>query len=343
MDIIVLAGGTSPERDVSLASGANIVSALKEAGHRAKLLDLFFGESRAFADFNEYYNSEQTAPKAEILDAAPDINALFALRGGRSGIGPNVIKLLGLCDIVFIALHGSEGEDGRIQAALDLHRIPYTGSPYLPCAIAMDKELSKRIMVGEGVNMPGGLCLSAGNSVDVGALPYPCAVKPCNSGSSIGVSIVRRREDMYGALRLAFKYCDRALIEEYIPGRELAVGILDGRALSPIEIIPKEGFFDYRNKYASGATDEICPANISADTAARMKGMAELANRSLGLKIYSRADFILRDDGEIYCLEINALPGMTQNSLLPKEALAEGISYVDLCDTIVRLSMKKYE
>ncbi|MEG1559253.1 MAG: D-alanine--D-alanine ligase [Clostridia bacterium] len=345
MNIIVLCGGISPERDVSLASGANICSALITSGHRAKRLDLFFGVKQKYKNFDEFYEDDPPTFKhsEKIKDSAPNTDELYKRRGtDYSSIGENVIELCSMADIVFIALHGNEGEDGKLQALFDLYRIKYTGSDYFSCSMAMEKHVSKNILTNEKIRVPLGISLKKSDSFN-NKIPMPCVVKPCSCGSSIGVSIVHSESELKDALHIAFKYSERVIIEEYIKGREFAVGILNGVALPPIEIIPKDGFFDYKNKYSAEKTLEVCPANIDDDLQKRMMDIALRANDALCLTVYSRVDFIVSNNLEIVCLEVNALPGMTEASLLPKEARAARIQYTELCNKIVNLSLERFQ
>ena len=233
-----------------------------------------------------------------------------------------------MADIVFLALHGRTGEDGRVQATLDLLGIPYTGSGYLGSAIAMDKDLTKRVVAPLGVKTPAWMLVES-DGMDIAAVcaqvKLPCVVTPDDSGSSIGVA----REG------------SRILIEQYIRGREVQIGILGDKALPSIEIIPAEGFYDYRNKYQPGAAKEITPAEIPAETEQRLADAALTVFHALNLSAYSRADFILDAEGERWFRETNTLPGMTPPSLVPQEAAAGGISYSELCEQIIAAALHK--
>ena len=249
-----------------------------------------------------------------------------------------------MADIVFLALHGRIGEDGRVQATLDLLGIPYTGSGYLGSAIAMDKDLTKRIVAPLGVKTPAWMLVeSDGMDIDavIAQAKLPCVVKPDDSGSSIGVSIANDAAELRTALEAAAREGSRILIEQYVRGREVQIGILGDKALPSIEIIPAVGFYDYRNKYQPGAAKEITPAEIPAETEQRLADAALTVFRALNLSAYSRADFILDDAGELWFLEINTLPGMTPTSLVPQEAAAVGISYSELCEQIIAAALHK--
>ena len=251
-----------------------------------------------------------------------------------------------MADMVFMALHGENGEDGRIQAAFDLYGIKYTGTGYLSSALAMDKELSKRMFLTNHIPTPAGISMSKDNCLSdfsKTGLKLPCVVKPCCGGSSIGVSIVRTEEDYQKALDDAFRWEEKIIIEDYIKGREFSVGVIDFQALPVIEIAPLEGFYNYKNKYAAGSAVETCPAELPSHITKAMQGYAEQVARVLNLETYARMDFLLDEQENIYCLEANTLPGMTSVSLLPQEALAVGMDFESLCERIIQISMKKYE
>ena len=346
MKIIVLAGGLSTERDVSLAS-AGICRTLLEKGHDAFLLDVFLGLENAPENLEDVFTlpGHGLEIAKNISTSEPDLAAVKASRPDQSDcfLGPNVIELCRLADITFLGLHGGEGENGKLQATFDLLGIRYTGPDSLGCAVAMDKGFTKEIFLQAGIDTPKGAALyrfSADRSLAALGLSLPVVVKPCSGGSSIGVYIVNTEEEYSQALEKSFCYEDEVIVEEYIRGREFACGIISGKALPPIEIIPKTGFFDYANKYQDGATEEVCPADIPKETAARMMKLTERAFHALKLNVYSRADFLLDNQGNLYCLEMNTLPGMTAASLLPKEAAAVGIEYGDLCEMIIQESLK---
>lgn len=347
MKIIVLAGGLSVERDVSLSSSAGICRTLLEKGHDAFLLDVFLGlpydPDRLEEVFTLPGHGLETAKNISATE--PDIEAVKALRPDKSGcfLGPNVIELCRLADITFLGLHGGEGENGKLQATFDLLGIKYTGPDSLGCAVAMDKGFTKQIFLQTGIDTPAGLSLhkhAKNQSLKDLSLSLPVVIKPCSGGSSIGVYIVKTQEEYQTALANSFKYEDEIIVEEYISGREFACGVIDGKALPPIEIIPRTGFFDYANKYQKDATEEVCPAHIDKETTDKMMALTVKAYHALKLNVYSRADFLLDSRGNLYCLEMNTLPGMTGASLLPKEARAAGIEYGDLCELIIQKSLE---
>ena len=328
MKIAVLCGGLSPERNVSISSGTKIAGALKENGHQVVLLDMFFG-------LEDY-----TGDIARVFDDPPAQRKLQS----PSLFGAHVLEVCAMADIVFLALHGRTGEDGRVQATLDLLGIPYTGSGYLGSAIAMDKDLTKRVVAPLGVKTPAWMLVeSDGMDIDavIAQAKLPCVVKPDDSGSSIGVSIANDAAELRTALEAAAREGSRILIEQYVRGREVQIGILGDKALPSIEIIPAVGFYDYRNKYQPGAAKEITPAEIPAETEQRLADAALTVFRALNLSAYSRADFILDDAGELWFLEINTLPGMTPTSLVPQEAAAVGISSSELCEQIIAAALHK--
>lgn len=349
MNIVVLSGGLSAERDVSLKTGEMVTNALRKNGHKVIFLDVFMGYSDQKIDLTGIFErAEEISLKVgTIAETAPDIAAVKASRKDQSDnfFGPNIIELCQMADIVFLALHGANGEDGKIQAAFDLLGVRYTGSGYLSSAIAMNKGITKQLFVKNGIPTPVGITLKkkdAGKTPGELGIKMPCVVKPCSGGSSIGVSIVQDEKEYSAALKEAFRWEDELVIEEYIKGREFSVGVIDYRPLPVIEMAPVEGFYDYKNKYKAGSTIETCPAEIQEEIAAEMQQYAKRAAEVLGLETYSRADFLLNDRDEIFCLEINTLPGMTATSLLPQEAQAVGMDYNRLCETILEISMGKY-
>ena len=344
MKIVVLAGGLSPERNVSLSTGTMVTEALRGLGHHAALVDMFFGLEGKDAPLTDYFDAPISEEYKKIGSAAPDLEQVRAGRKDQSAglFGPGVLELCRMADMVFLALHGTCGEDGRVQAAFDLLGIPYTGAGYLSSAIAMDKDLTKRL-VADVVTTPAWKTVEyTARDIDalVGEAQLPLVVKPVASGSSIGVSIAHTEEELRAALTEGLTVGGRTVLEQYISGREIQVGILDAEALPSIEIITKDGFYDYANKYQPGAAVEVCPAEISPEAEQALRGAALAVYRTLGLSVYSRADFILDENGRVWFLEINTLPGMTPTSLLPQEAAAVGIGYPQLCQRILDASLE---
>ena len=347
MKIVILAGGTSTERDVSLSSGCQIYKALKSKGHSVILIDIFLGLDDEFfaGDIASAFESDRdwAADIAPVKETAPDLEQLKALRkdDSKSLFGPNVLELCGQADIVFMALHGDSGENGKVQAAFDLFGIKYTGTDALSSAIAMDKSISKQLFRANGINTPDSILLT--KKEDVPEPKLPCVVKICSGGSSVGVYIAKTKDEFDSAIEQAFKYENKVLIEDYIKGREFTDGVIEGEPLPIVQIEPKEGFYDYKNKYQAGSTIETCPAKITKDLEEKIKTTAVKVYKTLGIKTYARVDFMVDDDENIFCLEANTLPGMTPTSLIPQEAAVLGKSFADLCEWIIEISLKKYD
>lgn len=341
MKIVILAGGTSTERDVSLSSGCQIYKALKPRGHSVILLDIFLGFN---GDVNTAFQSDRdwAADIAPVKETAPDIEQLKKLRNddSKSLFGPNVLELCKQADIVFMALHGDSGENGKVQAAFDLFGIKYTGTDALSSAIAMDKSISKQLFRANGINTPESILLT--KKEDVPEPKLPCVVKICSGGSSVGVYIANTKEEFDSAIDQAFKYENKVLIEDYIKGREFTDGVIEGVPLPIVQIEPKQGFYDYKNKYQAGSTIETCPAKITKSLEEKIQRTAVKVFNTLGIKTYARVDFMVDENENIFCLEANTLPGMTPTSLIPQEAAVLGKSFADLCEWIIQISLKKY-
>lgn len=339
MKVVVLAGGISTERDVSLTSGRMIYQAMKKLGHQAVLLDVYLGLERD--DIGGIFGSEEdwAAQIGGIKEQAPDIETVKAMRkdGGRSYFGPHVIEICQMADTVFMGLHGEDGENGKVQAAFDLLGIKYTGTDYVSSALAMDKALAKELFYYHGIPTPAGTGLKKGEEREV-AVPYPRVVKASCGGSSVGVYIANDEAEYEKALAEAYQYGNGVVVEQYIKGREFSCCVLEGKALPVIEIAPLKGFYDYKNKYQAGSTVETCPAEISEEKTKEIQAVAEEVFRVLRLKKYARMDFMMGEDGSVYCLEANTLPGMTPTSLIPQEAAAVGISFEQLCQKILDLA-----
>jgi len=347
MKIIVLAGGLSGERDVSLSSGAEICKALRTNGHQAFLLDVFMGLSHDAAHLEDVFSREDAGLSIanNIQTAQPDIAAIKAARADQSAcfFGENVIELCRMADITFLGLHGGFGEDGRLQAAFDVLGIKYTGPSSIGNVLAMDKDITKQFFQTADIPTPKGVRLSPGDvdtSLNSLGLSLPVVVKPCTGGSSIGVYIVATLLEYQDALADSFALGEEVIVESYIKGREFACGILGEQVLPIIEIIPKSGFFNYANKYQAGCSEEICPANLPIHIAEQIQEATKKAFHVLKLDVYSRADCIVDENNNIFFLEMNTLPGMTSTSLLPQEAAAAGIDYPTLCERIIEESLK---
>ncbi|MBQ8416624.1 MAG: D-alanine--D-alanine ligase [Clostridia bacterium] len=340
MKIVILAGGLSPERDVSLSSGSLIANALIENGHRVLLLDVYRGLDTLPKDPDSLFTSSASF-SYQIPKEMPDLDALRAeCQNGDALIGPNVLSLCKSADRVFLALHGGIGENGQLQATLDAFGIRYTGTGYAGSLLAMDKDIAKRLLRDAGIPTPDWLCFESKNADEqqiLNTVGLPCVIKPCSCGSSVGVSLVYTREQLHTALSAAALWDGRILAEKMIVGRELTVGVLDSSALPLVEILPKEGFYDYQNKY-QGSTEEVCPAQVKESIAQRAQELSLAASAALRLGGYARFDFLLDAEEQLWCLEANTLPGMTPTSLLPMAAKAQGISYTQLCERILALS-----
>jgi D-alanine-D-alanine ligase len=242
-------------------------------------------------------------------------------------------------DVLFLSLHGGRGEDGTIQTILEVLGVPYTGSRALGSGMAMDKDVSKRLFRASGVETADWLMTPATASQVEGQLGWPAVVKPSKQGSTVGLTVVKQASDYQAALDLAIQYDDEVMIEAFVPGRELTVGILEGEALPVGEIIPRHEIFDYECKYTPGMSEEIFPADLPAAVAQECATLAVRAHQALKLGGYSRVDFRLDPKGGLYCLEANTLPGMTATSLFPQAARAAGIDFPSLCDRICRTAL----
>ena len=345
MKIVVLCGGLSNERDVSLSSGHGVANALRDRGHDVVLMDLFFGCTEAYNDPKELFARKRENTVYRVEQTAPDLEAVKAQRkqDNDSLIGDNVLEICREADITFLALHGEEGENGKLQAVLDIAGIRYTGSGYFGSALAMNKGVSKAIFRQAGIPTAPSITLKKG-AAPYDNVGFPCVVKPCSGGSSVGTAIVYDLDAYEAAVSDAFRYEDEVIVEKYISGRELTVGVMNGKAMPVIEIIPKAGFYDYKNKYQAGLTEEICPAPIDPEDTARVQALAEQVYKALHLEAYGRVDFIMETGAEktIYCLEANTLPGMTPTSLIPQMGRELGMDYGELCEKIIEVSMEKY-
>ena len=332
MKIVVLFGGMSEERDVSIASAAQVIPALRGLGHEVLAVDTATGRLDGPA--------EQRLLTSGVAPQPPSDSALAGMRRGAPALATGVADM-GDVDVVFLALHGGAGEDGRIQAVLDLAGLAYTGSNHIASATAMDKDLSKRLFRAAGVPTADWRMAPATAQEIAGALGWPVVVKPNKQGSTVGLSVVRAPDALAAALSLAQRYDDEVMVERFIPGRELTVGVLEGRALPVGEIIAPGEVFDYRAKYQAGGAREIFPADLAPDVAARVQEFAERAHAALKLGAYSRIDFRMDPGGGIWCLEANSLPGMTAASLLPQAARAAGIGFPQLLERICTAALRK--
>ena len=332
MKIAVLFGGNSSERDVSIASGAQVAKALREAGHQVIAVDTFRG---ILSD-----HEQETLLDQGLAPAPPterDLQVITAKTG--SIVQPSYFVD---ADVVFLALHGGTGEDGTIQAVFNAAGICYTGSNHVGSGAAMDKDLAKRLMVAANVLTPPWLMAPLDPALAIRDLGLPLVVKPNKQGSTVGLTVVRKAEEIGEAIAEAYRHDDEVMLEQFIPGREFTVGILGDRALAVGEIIPKcSEIFDYRSKYQAGGAEEIFPANLLPEKAQEVQKLALRVHSALKLRDYSRVDFRMDDAGEFWCLEANTLPGMTARSLLPQSAAAVGMTFPALCEEICRLALNR--
>nr|AIA16450.1 D-alanine--D-alanine ligase [uncultured bacterium] len=331
MKITVLMGGTSSERNVSLASGIRIVQALRGKGHEVTPMD----PARGVINSAE----ERELSTGKVGAEPPSLESLSKFAEGTFLPNLTGMKEIRNADVVFLALHGGQGEDGTLQALLDMAHVKYTGSGHLSSALAMDKDLSKKLFRMEDVKTADWLMAPATTEQVEGILGLPVIVKPSKQGSTVGLSLVKKREDIAPAIEEASKYDDEVMIEQFIPGRELTVGILGDIALPVGEIFPKHEIYDYECKYTAGMASEEFPAKLSKEATEKVQQQALQAFKALKLRGYARIDFRLTTEGEFYCLEANTLPGMTELSLIPQGAAAMGIGFPELCERIVKLAL----
>ncbi len=333
MKVAVLFGGTSAERDVSIASGSEVVKALRSAGHEIFAVDTATGVLDA--------EQEGRLLRGGVAPLPPGREELDMLSTGDPTALTRAPELEGV-DVLFLALHGGAGEGGTLQALLDMVGVPYTGSGMLGSAMAMDKDITKRLLRDGGVRTADWL-MAPVEAADVEErLGWPVVVKPSKQGSTLGLSVVRSPGELPGALDLAFEFDDEVMVERFVAGRELTVPIVGHEALPVGEIITKKEIFDYEAKYQPGMADEIFPADIPDDVRVEAQRLALETHRILKLEGFSRVDFRLDDSGSLWCLEVNTLPGMTSNSLVPKSAQAAGISFPRLCERICEIAIEEH-
>jgi D-alanine-D-alanine ligase len=330
MKVALLMGGRSAEREISLRTGRGIAQALRSLGHEVLAIDAANGRMLPPGD-----EEHGALPAREVRDLPAASVAAVASPAA-----------LGDAEVVFIALHGGAGEDGTIQALLELVGKPYTGSGVLASALAMNKAMAKRIFEREGIPTPRWQLVRAGArdaEIDTAALGgWPIVVKPNQEGSTVGLTIVSRADDMVDALDLAFEYGDEVLVEEFIPGRELTVAVLGDEVLPIVEIRPQGGHYDYESKYTAGKSEYFCPADLPEVVAARVRQLGLAAARALDCRGVSRADFRLDPAGQPYCLEVNTIPGMTPTSLVPMAAKARGLGYDQLVARMLELASEDW-
>ncbi|MDP4172744.1 MAG: D-alanine--D-alanine ligase [Bacteroidota bacterium] len=328
LNIALLLGGTSTEREVSKSSSKAIYYELKSRGFKVKLIDPAYGLNQPTRE-EDFFSSED-----------------FAATSNRNCITAINSDLLDNIDIAFLGLHGKWGEDGTIQSLLELRGIKYTGSGVLASSLAMDKAMTKIMFQHYDVVTPKWFVVSKNeNDFDLVKAKinqitgYPCIIKPNDQGSTIGLTVCEKDEDVEHAVKLAVQYSDKALIEEFIPGHEVTVGVLENQALPVLEIKPKHDHYDYECKYTSGMSQYIVPAELPDEVSQRLQKQSLLAFQALGCTGYGRIDFRVTSDFKSYCLEANTLPGMTGTSLVPKMAKAVGISFGELLEKIIELAL----
>ena len=326
--VTVLTGGTSAERDVALASAVQVVAALRSRGHEVAVVDTARG-----------YIPEADEPSllsAAVGIAPPSVDQLRILEHGLLLSGLGNLAAVRDADVLFLALHGGHGEDGTLQTLLEMVGVPYTGSGRLGSAMAMDKDVSKRLFRMAGVPTADWVMAPADRSRVDRDFGWPVVVKPSKQGSTVGLTVVKHPEEYEEAVELARRYDDEVMIERFVPGRELTVAIVGDDVLPTIEIKPVKELYDYECKYTPGMSQEIFPADLPPALAAECGRLAILAHEALKLGGYSRVDFRLTPAGDAFCLEVNTLPGMTATSLMPQSAQAVGIEFPELCERICR-------
>jgi len=333
LKVAVLFGGTTAERDVSIASGAQVVKALREAGHDVVAVDTASGVLDPGA--------EAKLLTTGVAPEPPDETSLDLLRSGDVTAITRAPELEGV-DVFFLALHGGTGEGGQLQALLELVGVPFTGSGMLGSAMAMDKDITKRLMRFAGVPTPDWLMAPVLLEDIEEQIVFPCVVKPSKQGSSVGMTVVRQSADLEPAVELAANYDNEVMIERFVVGRELTVPVLGVDALPVGEIISSREIFDYEAKYQPGGAQEIFPADLTGPETVEIQLLALRTHRVLKLRGFSRIDFRLDDAGVFWCLEANTLPGMTAASLFPKGAAAAGIGFPQVCDQICRIALEEH-
>ena len=337
MKIAVLMGGTSDERDVSLSSGAQVAAALREAGHDGVAVDTTRGALTRDEETKLLHLGVNALP--------PTKHALDLLQTGDTTALTEAPQVKD-AEVFFLALHGGQGEDGTLQSLLEIAGLTYTGSNPTGCTLAMDKDLTKRLLRDGGIPTPKWIAVQPGRALPTAEdaasrLGLPMIVKAARGGSSLRLTLAHDMQELADAVEEAEGYDDAVIFEQFVAGREFTVGILGDEALPVGEIIPENEIFDYECKYQPGMAAEIFPADIPDTLARRLQELALRVHEVLRLEDFSRVDFIVDEKGDAWCLEANNLPGMTANSLLPKAARAAGISFPELCDRIARLALER--
>ncbi len=330
--VTVLTGGSTPERDVALAGAAQVVRALRSRGHRVAVVDTA-GGTLAPAD-------EERLLRPSVGTAPPSPHALSDLAAREADIDLVRVPEIRSANLVFIVLHGRQGEGGEVQALLDSVAVRYAGSGPLASALAMDKDIAKRLFRDAGIPTPAWSLWPASAS-RIAALGLPLVVKPSKAGSTVGLTVVHDARDIERAVRTAWAYDDEVILEEFVPGREFTVGVLGDEPLAVGEIIPSHDVFDYECKYTPGLTREIFPAELPAELSERLRALGRAVHRTLKLRDFSRTDFRVGTDGTPQVLEANTLPGVTATSLFPQSAAAVGIGFETLCERICELALRR--
>ncbi len=339
MKIALLTGGLSSEREVSLSSGRGILKGLRNTGHEVKVIDPINGKELV---------EEEIVFKDIVSKEYPTLDKIRQLQKESSRKLLECINsdLFDDIDLVFIGLHGKYGEDGKLQTLLELRGLKYTGSGIQSSAIAMDKDVSKLVFERNGIQTPPWKALYSIDGADynefISLFGSPLVIKPNDEGSTVGLTIAKSEEEFKRGIETAFNYSEKVLVEKYIKGRELTVSVIDGNAYPVIEIIPFDGFYDYEHKYSKGKSKYVCPAEIPEETAEIAKELGLKAYKALNSKVYARVDFLMTEKNELYCLEVNTLPGMTELSLVPMAAKAMNMGFDSLINKIVDSSLGKY-
>lgn len=333
--IALLTGGSTPERAVALSGAREVTAALRSRGHHVQVVDVSTGFVEPAA--------ETELLRSVVGGAPPDERSLAELRRRENLPALVQDRRLREADLLFLVLHGQQGEGGQLQALLELCGLRFVGSDSLGSTLAMDKDTAKRLMRDGGVATPDWVVWPAIDAA-VARLGKPVVVKPSRVGSTVGLTLVRDPTDavsLTGAVDVAAAFDSMVLVEAHVPGRELTVGVLGEEPLGVGEIVTASGIFDYHSKYTPGAAHEIFPADLPPELSERVRAIALQVHRILRLRDFSRVDFRLDAAGEPLCLEANTLPGMTPTSLLPQSASCLGIDFPELCDRIVELALSR--
>ena len=330
--VTLVTGGSTFERNVALAGAGLVTAALRGRGHRVTVVDTLRGPIRR--------EDEERFLDPALGVSPPTAEELAEIRARELGLELFALDAVRGAELVFLVLHGRQGEGGRLQAMLEMVGVPYVGSDSVGSLLAMDKDVAKRLLVHAGVPTPA-WCMWPASSEEIAALGLPLVVKPSREGSTIGLTVLHDLAGLDAAVELAQQSDHEVLLESFVDGRELTVGILGDEALTAGEIVPRHEIFDYECKYTPGMSEEIFPAPIDAALTAEVRALALRAHRVLKLRDFSRVDFRIDRAGRPWCLEANTLPGMTATSLLPQSAAAAGIPFDELCDRMCRMALAR--